>query len=248
MDYFMITSIHINEHASILSVIDQAKQALDDNNTGYCIIHNLLVTPEEFLDIINQQIASSFTTSVGKNGKVFYDTVADRGSDMGLSKNTVLSTTSQAFPLHTDCSCLERPADVVTLYCVQSSSKGGESMVANIKLILKKLTPDYIDFLLKTPFPFYSVRYPILEKNRGSYYVRFSHVELMASVSDEEYAAITNQLAPFIRELNDPANSITYKLNPNDCLIVNNRTCLHGRTAFEDNSERLFYRMRQYRS
>lgn len=241
----MITPIHLNRDSHVNSFIEQAKQAIDDDNIGFCIIRNQLTSPEELLGIVNKQIAKSFTISSGKDGKVFYDTVADRGTDTD-SKNTVLSTTNEAFPLHTDCSYLERPADVVTLYCVQNSYKGGESIATHINSILKKLTPQYINFLLETPFPFYSVRYPILEKSKDGYYVRFSQVELMASVSDEECAVIANQLAPFIGELNDPANYTTYKLNPNDCLIVNNRTCLHGRTAFEDNSERLFYRMRQY--
>jgi hypothetical protein len=116
----------------------------------------------------------------------------------------------------------------------------------NIRQVISVLPHHYVDFLLNKKYKVYSLAFPILEQVDDRYLVRFSLDELLASYPAEEHEEIRTELQLLTLALEDPANYTTVKLRPDECLIVNNRSCLHGRHSFEPNSKRVFYRARQY--
>lgn len=241
----MIEPILLNKPCEADQVMNFAKQCINPDGEGYCIIRNLAFTPAELLQLVHEKIAASFTLSVSGNKQLIYDKVQDKGYERH-DTSTILSATHLAFPLHTDCSYLQRPADVVTLYCEANAQQGGESILLHIRELIRLLPPDYIAFLLTTTFSFQGTHYPILEKKGDHYFIRFSIVEMNAGMSAEDMKRAGEQLTPLLELLSDHALYKTVMLEPGDCLIVNNRSALHGRTAFEGKSNRLFYRMRQY--
>lgn len=64
----------------------------------------------------------------------------------------VTSTTSDAFPPHTDQYLCEDPADVVLFHCFVQSKRGGETMLVHIEQIIGRLDSSAIEEL--------SLRYP----------------------------------------------------------------------------------------
>jgi alpha-ketoglutarate-dependent taurine dioxygenase len=218
---------HLSEKDHMISSVNVCLRG-----KGYCIVNNALLDADNFMRLLHESLAPAL------GGK---DIVKDKGHD-GHQEGTILSTTNQFFPLHTDCCFLDKPADLITLYCVENSASGGENILLNINQVIHLLSPSYVAYLLTRPFQFYSKKYPVLEKHRDVYTIRFNERELISGCRENDLSG----LQTLLQLLNDPAHYTTVKLQPNQCLIVNNRSCLHGRYAFEPGSSRTFYRSRHY--
>ncbi|RYD58638.1 MAG: hypothetical protein EOP56_03365 [Sphingobacteriales bacterium] len=205
------------------------------------------MTADAFMVMVSERVAASFTSSKQEGRLVCYDLVRDRGMAVVPSDPSVIvSTTNYVFPLHTDSCCLEKPADVVVLYCVTNASEGGESLLANVNDIIPLLPEDYVDFLLNRRYDINMRPFVLLEKVEGTYHIRLQLGDMLAFCRPDEKEQMQEELKMLIDVLADPANFITVKLKPDECLIVNNRTCLHGRYSFEDGSKREFLRSRSY--
>lgn len=221
------------------------KACIGNEDTGYCIVRNTVLSPEDFMRLLDGAVGESFTVSLVNSRRVGFDLVKDQGDYAERKEASLLSASSLAFPMHTDCSFLEKTADIVILYCVENSDTGGESLLLNINDIIPLLPADYIRLLLTKKFAVYSKIYPVLEQWQDRYLIRFNLDEFLAN-DPPDPTGIVSDLKPLTDLLKDPSHFITVKLKPNECLIINNRTCLHGRYAFEGNSRRLFYRARHY--
>jgi alpha-ketoglutarate-dependent taurine dioxygenase len=228
------------------AVVRSVREAIADEGEGYCIVGNAAMDADEFMMLLHERVAASFTNSSVDGRRVPYDLVMDRGEEQYNKGGSILSASNLVFPLHTDCSYLDKPADVVTLYCMQNSESGGESLLLNINKIIPLLPQDHLQLLLTRKFRIYSKEYPILEQSGPLYLVRYSIDEMLSSYPESDHESLRSTLAPLNNLLNDSAHYLTFKLQPNDCLLVNNRTSLHGRHAFEPNSRRVFLRARQY--
>lgn len=228
-------------------VIGAIRESIDFTHTGYCIVRNRALSPDDFMALLHGNIGESFTASLVNGRRVMYDLVKDSGEYRSHKEGSILSASNLAFPLHTDCSFLEKPADMVILYCVENSETGGESILLNINEIISLLPAGYIGLLLTKKFYVYSKAYTILEQLQDRYAIRFNLNEFLAG-NPPDPDGIVADLKLLTDLLNDPSHFTTAKLNPNECLVLNNRTCLHGRYAFEDNSKRIFYRARHYRN
>lgn len=227
-------------------IIASIKESIAPEGEGYCIVRNGAMDAGEFMLLLHERIAASFTNSSVNGRRVPYDLVMDRGEEQYNKGGSILSASNLVFPLHTDCSYLDKPADVVTLYCMENSESGGESLLLNINELIPLLPPDYLQFLLTKTFRIYSKEYPVLEQSGSRYHIRYSIDEMLSSYPESEHPALRTSLQPLDSLLNDPSHYLTTKLRPNDCLLVNNRTALHGRHGFEANSRRVFLRARQY--
>lgn len=227
-------------------MLASVRQAIHPQQTGYCIVRNKVLDAAGFMDLLNGTVGDSFTVSTHRSGQVAYDIVKDAGDYQQRKEGSIISASNVSFPLHTDCSFLERPADIVVLYCIENAVTGGESLLANVNQIIPLLPEDYISFLLTKKFYINSRGYPILEQSGDQYVIRFNLGEFLSGTSPEDNAIIAADLQPLTTILSDAAIYTTVKLAPDECLVVNNRTCLHGRHAFEDNSNRIFYRARHY--
>jgi alpha-ketoglutarate-dependent taurine dioxygenase len=239
----MITYIDFDDPACAGMVTGTARELLDQHNTGYCIVRNKTLSPDDFMQLLNGTVGESFTVSTYGSHRVSYDIVKDMGEYK--KESSIVSASNVSFPLHTDCSFLERPADVVILYCIENSVNGGESLLLHINEIIPRLPGDYIRFLLTKQFYLYSKAYTVLEQAGDLFFIRFNLDEFLSG-NYPEAGAIVADLQPLLAVLNDQSLHTTVKLQSNECLIINNRTCLHGRHAFEDNSKRIFYRARHY--
>jgi alpha-ketoglutarate-dependent taurine dioxygenase len=240
----MIQYIPLNHPGEQEQALRAIRESIDGE--GFCVVRNGAWSADEFMAFLHERFAASFTFSRQDGRRVPYDLVQDRGQENYNPASSILSTSNLVFPLHTDCSYLEKPADVVTLYCIENAEHGGESLLVNVNEIVPHLPPGYAEFLLTEKFTVYSKAYPVLEKEGGRYTVRFSPDEILASYPEGEKEAVKEKLKPLTYLLDNPAHYKMVKLSPDECLIVNNRSSLHGRTAFEANSRRVFLRARQY--
>ncbi|MBD0333180.1 MAG: TauD/TfdA family dioxygenase [Chitinophagaceae bacterium] len=241
----VIDYICFNDSAQKASLVTFIKEKINTSNKGYCIVENKLLDASLFMLMLHETLAPSLSLSQKDGVKIPFDVVKDKGEQMG-KPGTILSATNQLFPLHTDCCFLEKPADFIALYCVENSDTGGENTLLNINCVIPLLPHIYLQYLLTTNFLFYSKEYKILEKTANTFFVRFHQGELMESCPTQKKEKCIADLQPLLALLEDPVHYTTVKLQPNQCLIVNNRTCLHGRFAFEAGSKRTFYRLRHY--
>ena len=221
------------------------RQQINNSGKGYCIVENNGTNADSFMLLLHESVGPSLSMSQKGDIKIPYDVVKDRGDEMSKA-GALLSSTNQLFPMHTDCCFLERPADFITLYCVENATAGGESILLNINDVIHLLSNSALQHLLTTPFQFYSKKYPILEKMENLFFIRFHQGELIDSCLPANKEECLSSLQPLLQLLNDSIHYTTVKLKPGQCLIVNNRTCLHGRYAFEAGSKRTFYRSRHY--
>ncbi|WP_207429024.1 TauD/TfdA family dioxygenase [Pedobacter sp. SYSU D00535] len=242
----MIPYVNFNTQEQENEVLEVIRKHLSNDGAGSCIVKNRAVQAESFMLFLHLKLAQSFTFSRVGTEKVPFDLVSDRGADDHGTKGTIISATNQAFPLHTDCSYLDKPAEVVSLYCLENSCSGGESLLLNINDLIPTLNNDYLGFLKSQKFRVHSKEFPILEETDNHFSIRFSEHEIMESYKEDDYELVKRELEQFLRLLSSSPLVQKVKLEKNDCLLVNNRTCLHGRNAFEANSDRIFLRSRQY--
>lgn len=239
--------ISFDNLASTNDLISAIRKKVSSQSKGYCVVRNNAINADSFMLLLHEQLATSLSMSKKGGLTIPYDLVKDKGDQMDKA-GALLSFTNELFPLHTDCCFLERCPDLIALYCAENSEKGGENTLLNINDVIHLLPPAYIESLLTTSFKFYSKEYRILEKEGGIFFARFHQGELLDSCPPAERNECLSHLQLLLDLLNNQALFTTVKLEPNDCIIVNNRTCLHGRYAFEQGSKRTFYRSRHYLS
>ncbi|THU40789.1 hypothetical protein FAM09_01365 [Niastella caeni] len=241
----IIDSLSFDDPSAKDDLIAFIRQQINTSGKGYCIVENNVTDANAFMLLLHECIGPSLSMSQKNGIQIPYDVVKDRGHDMG-NEGSLLSSTNQVFPLHTDCCFLDKPADFIALYCVENSASGGESILLNINEVIHLLSDSTIQHFLTTSYQFFSKKYRILEKMENLFFIRFHQGELVDSCLPADKEACLSGIQPLLQLLNDPIHYTTVKLKADQCLIVNNRTCLHGRYAFEAGSKRAFYRSRHY--
>ena len=156
---------------------------------------------------------------------------------------------NQRLNFHTD------SADVVGLFvlCVAKSgglSKVASSVAAHNEILRRR--PDLLDVLYQ-PFywswnqqeppgepPYY--RQPIFSMQDGKFACRYIRGQIDNAQRFAEVPRLTPQQIEALDLLdavtNDENFHITYEFKPGDLQLLNNHTCFHARTAFEDHPER----------
>ena len=156
---------------------------------------------------------------------------------------------NQRLNFHTD------SADVVGLFvlCVAKSgglSKVASSVAAHNEILRRR--PDLLDVLYQ-PFywswnqqeppgepPYY--RQPIFSMQDGKFACRYIRGQIVNAQRFPEVPRFTPQQIEALDLLdavtNDENFHITYEFKPGDLQLLNNHTCFHARTAFEDYPER----------
>lgn len=157
---------------------------------------------------------------------------------------------------HTDSSFSEDPEDLFCLYTLKPSLEGGESFFLHLDEILKALRSSnagrHVESVLRTKrYPFtipqvfkkqydnkgYTLAY-ILEQETIRYrddVINFEISQNPSIVDQEQKDALA-----FLKSCIDQAhNKCTIKLEADDLVLVDNKTVLHGRTAFTDKSRHL---------
>lgn len=165
----------------------------------------------------------------------------------GGGASTSYSRTSQPLALHTDSSYKPNPHELIAFQMVRSAARGGETLMATAEAAAAALTPEHRAALRRPVYPFGHVRGPILSGSEAEPTIRYYRAQLDASLNDgapalaaEERAAIDALDAVLARaELGHQ-----FPLAAGETAIIHNLRALHGRTGFEDMSDRLMYRFR----
>jgi hypothetical protein len=167
---------------------------------------------------------------------------------MGLP---IYSTTADEFPLHTDEYREPNPSDTVLTLCVEPDLGGeGVSFVVPLEPVVSVLPDDLTSVLSREEFPTEYGLCSILSASDGGLSVKYNRREIhrfaelrRISLSSE----LADALDRFDAALKSAPRRIELLLERGDCLVLNNRTTLHGRTRFDQRSHRLLKRLRLHR-
>lgn len=168
--------------------------------------------------------------------------------------NPVLSSNSDIFPLHTDDSYSVSPARYVLMHCWQNDTatdigKGGESWLSHVDHIVSKAPAALIDRLIYTPYPTPFGQATVLQRAHSQqgmeWQVRFNRRDMQGFAKLRGKTLSEQQLSD-LAEFESLASQCMerIRLQPGDCIVVDNRRALHGRSAFNPASGRLIKRLR----
>jgi len=175
--------------------------------------------------------------------------VVDRGVKLGEGKTGRYSDSRQGGNLHTDGPHALPPVpDSFGLYCVHQAEVGGELCLIHVDDLIERLPASAVE-ILSSDFHFDrredgvedpTVVRPILSRTpegaRICYlreYVELGHGhDHVPSLTPEQRDALDRLDAL----LDDPELQTRGRLEPGEMAVINNRSLLHGRTAFEDDA------------
>jgi gamma-butyrobetaine dioxygenase len=134
------------------------------------------------------------------------------------------------------------------MHCWTSDAAGGGvSLLAHARDILARLAPTSARALREPTFPSPFGPAPVLWDEAGGSQpcIRFNHRDF-ASFGERYGPLLTAGQARVLDEVLAAAQDCTLhvRLEPGDCLVVDNHRVLHGRTAFDPASGRLLKRLR----
>jgi hypothetical protein len=178
--------------------------------------------------------------------------VKDRNLD--YKKEAIpVSKTSSTTGFHTDSTSFEYSPDFVGLLCLQPAKTGGESILANaanLFLWLKKNHPENVPVLLnniirdvitpgsktdtkaimKNRFPIFSYKENVFKFRYMRYWIISGHERCKQLVKKELIVAL-NQIDEY---LNKKENSLQFRMERGDILLINNNFICHNRSEYED--------------
>jgi alpha-ketoglutarate-dependent taurine dioxygenase len=157
----------------------------------------------------------------------------------------IQSTTNNPFFCHTDDYFSPNPVDIVIFHCLVQSRFGGETKICYLKDLLKILPPTLLKELKKKQFPVHFGTTALIESNKKVTTIRYNRLEIERAEIvtnkelDKKQLELLNQLDRCITDC-----ETIFKLGKYDCIIINNKTVLHGRLDFPKSSSRLLKRLR----
>lgn len=171
-----------------------------------------------------------------------------------IDYKTTFSEEAGEAPLHTDSAFAGEPEKYNALFVVKQAREGGMSVVLNVPRLVEDLERssegrDCLEILHKQHFPFRVpdaffkgeriVTAPVLGE---APFVRFRHDCLMAGFALREDLR-TNERLWALEHFRAAAESsearVSYKLQPDEAIILDNHVMLHARTEFEDRERHL---------
>ena len=180
-----------------------------------------------------------------REGASVYRVEAAGGPVHDSAGSAMISTTGEAFDLHTDEAYLPTPARYLLLHCWREDEAGGANLLAAVDAILPRLDSRAAEACRRVTFRWNEVAAPILTRVPGRAWptVRFNRrtwadAGAGSTASDEE----RRLLDAFLTAARSAAHEC--RLAPGDCLITDNWRVLHGRTALGPDSRRLLKRVR----
>jgi alpha-ketoglutarate-dependent taurine dioxygenase len=175
--------------------------------------------------------------------------VIDRGARLEATSTVRYSDTRQGGNLHTDgCHRLGHVPDVFTLYCVRQASSGGALVLVHVSDLLETLggQPEVLDALRlpvhfdtrddQTPGVPRTVRRPILDTVDGTARIHYLREYIDSAYRRLEVPPLSAQQAGALKVLDTLLDRTDLqarrRLRPGEMIVVNNRSVIHGRTAF----------------
>ena len=193
------------------------------NDNGYCIFKsdfsNLIFELEKKFTILKQNEA----------GNICMPVMPIKG------ENNIIHTRNEQ-PLHCDNAHSGTPPDFICLFCESNSTYGGESIIKKIDenfLIpdLESIFSDKITYVKNKK----SYDVFLLEYLKGKIYSSYSpFCDYYELLNIKQYYALKK-----IHEKLFESPMLSYKIKPNEVIILNNRKFLHGRTKLFGNRKML---------
>jgi gamma-butyrobetaine dioxygenase len=158
-----------------------------------------------------------------------------------------LAYTSVALPLHTDLPNQEVPPGFQFLHCLANEAVGGGSIFADgfaLAEDLRRDDPDAFRLLCDVPIPYrfhdddadIQVREPVITLDRHGQVIEIrynAHIAGMFDMAPEIMPAYYRAYRAFMTRTRDPLYRLTFKLEPGEMVVFDNRRVLHGRDAFD---------------
>ena len=161
-------------------------------------------------------------------------------NDVSLDKNSrSLVRSTKSLPPHTD----HHLAHYILWHCYRQDSDGGHSIVVDGLQIFQEMNEKEksllkgIDLMEHCVFKDDLQHHPMITENENGLRIYYSFWMVDDNLSREQKEAFQS-FNTRVRE----AKPIKFKLNPNECLIVDNGRILHGRTSLSADSNRLLKR------
>lgn len=184
----------------------------------------------------------------------FFD-VMDRGYD--YKKTTVaVSKTSEETSFHTDSTAKDYSPNIVGLLCLQSSKKGGESLLCNAESLWNFINSDHPEFvsILQKPIirdvitrdtdqgsetlrieentiPIYEETTEGVRFRYMRYWIERAH-EKLNKIIPEELIQAMDVIDDYFK---NEENVVEFKMKRGEMLFINNHKIAHNRRRFEDN-------------
>ncbi|MEM1145848.1 MAG: TauD/TfdA family dioxygenase [Pseudomonadota bacterium] len=161
---------------------------------------------------------------------------------------TRYSRTSDALPLHTDCSNKAVPPNLVAFAMERPDPQGGgESVMLSASDLVHDLPEDLVSLLRQPVFPFaVKKRYPILQGQGDDLRIRYYRQQIKSALGEQ--CALSNNLREALDELERylelSKRSVRFAMQAGEVVIMDNQRILHGRSAMPANSPRLMHRFR----
>ena len=163
-----------------------------------------------------------------------------------VRKSPALVTSAEGLPPHND----HHLSHFILWHCLVQDSQGGHSIMVDGLRIFRSMTPEIRELLrsihlkehaiFKGDVGYHPLIYETSMGDRIYYSVLFEPTAFWLAnerLSNEQKLAFDT-----FNEAVKEATPECIKLNPGECLVVDNRRMLHGRTAIPDDSNRLLKR------
>ncbi|HVI90324.1 MAG TPA: TauD/TfdA family dioxygenase [Dongiaceae bacterium] len=207
----------------------------DLNRFGFMIVHNVPVEMEG---------AKALTDCIGPIRITNWGGLADVKA---IPKAYDLTMTTRGLEQHADNPYRTPVPGYIFLHCLRNDAEGGESVIVDgFRVASEVLARDPNSFdALTTIRPRF--RYadstailesdgPLIELDGDGrlHQIRYSNrTEMVDHLSHEALDRYYKARQLYFRLLNDPALVLTFKLEPGDCMIMDNYRLLHGRKGFK---------------
>jgi gamma-butyrobetaine dioxygenase len=209
---------------------------------GFTLLRNL---PWENLD--------SFVSSIGPvyhlAGNGLYSTI----KVMEKAKANDLAKSDRALLPHTDVTYMSAPLLVQLLYCVENSASGGESILVDGFRVIRDMQKDYpqhIETLSQNEVKFYhlfplelgkyfvSYKTPIVELDKAGELrsIHCSHKNFVCDLPFDKVEKIYEAYQNLFCYLKNTTYQYCFRMQPGDCLLIQNFRILHGRQAFDSSA------------
>lgn len=191
---------------------------------------------------INPDHLDSILSSIGPICDTEYGRIVTATVGKGLS------STVKALPPHNDLTYASGDRLVQFIYCAENSTSGGESLVVDgfrVAHDFRQDYPHYFQILVETSLPFWRVQHEhqyffssekaIIELDRKGDLatIHFSQKNCMPRLPFDQVESFYEAYAEFSRYMHNLDYRYCFRLQPGDCLLMQNFRILHGRSTFD---------------
>lgn len=205
----------------------------------YCIngyqIFSVKISQDDDLEQWASQFGKPRYAAFNNMAKSVYDVTAENE----LTVPKAFANTNQYFGCHTDGSIYRKPPQKIVLYCLKKAQFGGKTLICDGRMVLSNLRDEVKDILSKPIYSFGGVKSPILNFKQGELsYIRYNRRSIKIDCKSHDYQKYLDIFDAVIRQ-----NTHKITLEVGQALLIDNYYVLHGRTAFEANSQRWLKRI-----